>query len=330
MVTVDDIAREALNSVGSNAGLIQAIKWVSQRYRQLAQRGKMRHLRRIGEVIIPAAVTDGTITATRGSEVVTGNTTAQAAWLAVGNPDVTGSGMVGRYFRYRRDWYEIEDLIPDGSGGVSLKLRSQIAEDASTAVNYKIVQKHTRMPADMQSMGLFVQMRLWRPLTEMSIMELDLTQPERLFVAGTGPEMYAEIGDDAQGIRTVEFYPYPLENELIRFTYYTRSPDLNPGDRIPNAIATEVLKSGALVDIFRWEMAQALRDNRVETAAVWRNELRAQETTWMKRMEEAMVAERANDDISMILHTMGPPAYGDFTFIRTARQDAISRLGNFP
>lgn len=336
MVTVDEVARETLNAVGSNAGIIQAIRWASQRYRQLAQRGKMRHLRVVGEVVIPAAIGaedgQGTITATRDSQIVTGDSDAQTTWRGVADPDQQGrSGLAGRYFRYRRDWYRIEDLEDDSAGGVQLRLTSPIAEESSTDVTYKIVQKHTRMPANMQSIApVMVQMRLWRPLAAVSISELELTQPERLFVAGTGPEMWAEVGNDENGVRLVEFYPYPLKSELIRFVYYTRAPELNPGDPIPNDISIEVIKAGVLVDVYRWEMSQAARENRVDAAALWRNEARAQETTWQKRMEEAMAAERANDDISFILHTMGPPAFGDFTFIRTARQDAISRLGNFP
>lgn len=325
--TVDDVARETLNSVASNAGILQTIRWISQRYRQLAQRGKMRHLRRVAEVVIPASLSTGTITAVRESQVITGDTDAQTAWAAAAGAD--GLGLVGRYFRFRRNWYEIAGVELSGSAP-QLRLTSPVAEEDSDDVTYKIVQKHTKMPADLQQLGAFVHMRLWRPLTKMSIMELDLTQPERIFVAGTGPEMWAEVGNDAQGIRTIEFYPYPVENELIRFFYYAKSPDLEPGDFVPNEIAVEVLKSGALIDVMRFEMAQALRQNNVEAAALWRNELRAQETTWGKRMEEAMQAERATDDISVILHTNGPPVYGDMTFIRTARQDAISRLGNFP
>jgi hypothetical protein len=37
-----------------------------------------------------------------------------------------------------------------------------------------------------------------------------------------------------------------------------------------------------------------------------------------------------DDEVKIILHTMGPPVFGDQSFIRTARQDSVSRLGNFP
>src|SRR5579885_1928570 len=179
MLTVDDVARSALNAVGSNAGLLQAIRWVSDRYRQLGNRGKLRALRRIDQLVIPAAITDGTATFTRGSNLVTGDDTASSAWItgtSTANADdapplntpAPQHSVVGRWIRYKRVWY-------------------------------KIVQRHTRLPKNTRFVGGFVQQRLWRPLTQLSIAELDLTYPERLFVAGTGPEVWAVIGDDDEG-----------------------------------------------------------------------------------------------------------------------------------
>jgi len=336
-MTVDDVARSSLAAVGSNAGLLQAIKWTSDRYRQLSNRGKLRALRRIDQLVIPAAITDGTATFTRGTDIVTGDATAQAVWrtgISVVNsdnaPNSIDQSIVGRYIRYRRVWYKVTNLEPDGLGGVQIRLHNPVAEDSSTAVNYKLVQRHTRLPKDARFLGGFVQQRLWRPLAQLSISELDLTAPERLFVAGTGPESWTVIGDDEDGVRLIEFYPYTLRNEAILFTYYAKSPDLTPGTNLPDDLDIESLKMGVLIDVYRYEMSQSLRANQVEVASVWRNELRAQETTWRNRMEELFRVDRMDDEVKTILHTQGPPVFGDFTFIRTARQDAISRLGNFP
>lgn len=335
---VDDVARSALSAVGSNAGLLQAIRWTNDRYRQLANRGKLRALRKIEQLVIPAAITDGTATFTRGSNIVTGDATAQTAWktgTSTANSDDVGPynaeshNVVGRYIRYRRVWYRIIDLEKSGSN-YQLRLNTPVAEDSSTSVNYKLVQRHTRLPKNTRFLGGFVQQRLWRPLAQLSISELDLVAPERLYVAGTGPEHWTVIGDDEDGTRLVEFYPYPLKNEAILFTYYAMSPELVPGTTLPHDLDVESLKMGVLIDIFRYEMSQALRANQVEQASVWRNELRAQETTWKDRMEELFRVDRMDDEVKVILHTAGPPVFGDFTFIRTARQDSISRLGNFP
>jgi hypothetical protein len=337
-IAVEDVARAALSSVGSNAGILQAVRWVSERYNQLANRGRLRALRKVAAVNIPAAITDGTASFTAGSDIVTGDSTAQAAWLAAtstANQDnlpatAVNTSIVGRYIRARRIWYKITRLEPDGSGGVQLRLETPFTELSAPNTAYKIVQRHTRMPQDMRFLGRFVQERLFRPMTQLSISELDLLHPERLFVTGTGPEVVAEIGDDIDGVRLVEFYPYPLRNETLKFTYYARPQELTVGMTLPDDISPEALKMGVLIDVYRYEMAQALRDNRVDVAATWRNEMRAQETTWERRIEELLRTDRSADDISLILHTQGPPAYGDLTFIRTARQDAISRIANWP
>ena len=338
---VDDVARATLSAVGSNAGILQAIKWTSDRYRQLSNRGKLRALRRIDQLVIPAAITDGTASFTRGSDIVTGDVAARTAWTtgqSLVNADdqaplleTPEHSVIGRYIRYRRVWYKVVNVeISTPGGAPQLRLNVPVAEDSSTNVNYKLVQRHTRLPKNTRFLGGFVQQRLWRPLAQLSISELDLIAPERLYVAGTGPEHWTVIGDDEDGFRLVEFYPYPLRNEAILFTYYAKSPDLTPGTNLPDDLDIEALKMGVLIDVFRFEMSQALRANQVEVASVWRNELRAQETTWKDRMEELFRADRMDDEVKIILHTQGPPVFGDFTFIRTARQDAISRLGNFP
>lgn len=319
-LAVDDVARSALAAVGSNAGLLLAIRWASDRYRQLSNRGKLRALRKVDQIVMPAAIEAGLATVTRDSELVTGDATAQAAW---------NSDQVGWYFRASRNWYRVAGVESDGAGGVRLRLHTQYTE-ADATKSYKLVQRHIRLPGDVHMLGRFVHQRLWRPLSHVSLNELDLMHPERLFVTGSGPEMWAEVGDDEDGTRLIEFYPYSTQSDTVLFYYFARSPELKPGDPLPDDLTTEALKAGILVDIYRFEMAKALRDNKIEAAAVWRNECRAQETTWEDRMQELHRIDRSADDISVILHTMGPPHYGDHTWIRTARADAWSRLENWP
>lgn len=318
---VDDVARAALSAVGSNAGVLFAIGWVSDRYRQLANRGRLKALRRIEQLVLPAAMSEGLVTITRGSTTVTGDADATTAWAALG-----ADQLVGRYFRSSRNWYRVTNY----DGASSLSLHTEYTEPDVDEVAYKIVQRHTRLPKDTQYVGRFVHQRLWRPISTVSISEMDLMYPERLYVADTGPECVAEIGDDEDGVRLVEFYPPPNNSDSVLFTYYARSPELRAGMTLPDDLDVEALKQGVLIDVFRFEMAKAIRENRVEQAAIWRNESRAQETVWEKRIEELLRKDRASDDITTILHTRGAPLYGDVTWIRTAAQDAYSRLSGWP
>src|SRR5574342_657523 len=98
MATVEQVAREVLAAIDTQAGHLLAVQWVAERYRRLASRTRFRHLRRLGEVILPAAITAGTITTTQGSTTVTGDATAQAAW---------SNALVDRMLRASVAWYRI-------------------------------------------------------------------------------------------------------------------------------------------------------------------------------------------------------------------------------
>jgi len=161
---------------------------------------------------------------------------------------------------------------------------------------------------------------------------MPVTMPENPSVGNTGPELCCEIGLADDDAPLMEFYPYPTDHDTVLYSYYKRTPDWKPGMRIPAEIDLEALKQGVLIDVYRFEMAQALRENRVDAAAVWGNHLRSQETVWENRVQEILRAERTTyeDDLEMLLHTRGPHVQNELTFIRSARQDALSRLSNFP
>src|SRR3990170_1068334 len=99
--TVEDAARAALAAVDSQAGIIVAAQWVSERYQALASRTALRHLRRVGTVTVPAAVTAGTVEVTHGSPIVEGDPTAVAAWSVA---------MVGRQFQVDHVWYGVQSV----------------------------------------------------------------------------------------------------------------------------------------------------------------------------------------------------------------------------
>jgi hypothetical protein len=320
MAFVDDVARSALSATGSEAGLLLAIRWASERYRQLASRTKFRHLRQIGELVIPADITTGTITVTEGEDTVTGNATALAAW---------SDDLVGRYFRGRRNWYRIEAV--NQTTGV-LKLASAFTEDSLAATDYHIVPQRVRLDSRARYTGAFVHMRMHRKLVELGMEAMDFEYPARVVIAGSGPEVVAEVGVDTDGTKLVELYPYATQQEMIRYAFWPVAPELRPGSALPLELDPQVLRDGTLIDVMRFEMAKALRANQVEVAATWRNEARAQETTWEKRIDEAIKSDHAQDDVTLILHTRGRPlAYSDQDpWIRTGREDAYSRLSNWP
>ena len=73
-------------------------QWIIKRYEQLAITAKLRHLRQVGQVSTPASIATGTVTITRGSNLVTPDATALAAWT---------TSLVGWHIRGRVTWHEI-------------------------------------------------------------------------------------------------------------------------------------------------------------------------------------------------------------------------------
>lgn len=320
MATVDEVARQALTAVGSDAGVLLATKWASERYRQLSNRTKFRHLRRIGELVIPADINAGTVDCVEGSDVIVGDATAVAAWT----PDI-----VGRYFRGRRNWYRIA-LVDTANN--RLRLESVFTEDDATDVGYHIVPQRVRVSDTVRQLGDFVHMRLHRKLVSTGLTAMNMEHPARIVIAGSGPEVVIEIGDDLDGCKQVEFYPYCTSQEMIRYVYWPVAAELRAGDTLPRELDEAVLRDGVLIDVMRFEMSKALKANQPEVAATWRNEARTQETTWQNRIDEAVKADRALDDVTLILHTRGRPVAYDSSdpWIKTGRQDAANRIGNWP
>lgn len=323
MTTIDDVARAAISGIATNAGLFHAIRWASERYRQLTSRVKMRHLRKVGEIVIPAAVDDGTVTITRGSDVVVGDATARTAWAAL---DQVGDGTW--YIRVRRVWYVVAGRDPSTG---DLTLQSIVSEDSTSDTTYKLVKRYHALAPGLRHIGKFVHMRLQKTLRDDSVLQMDMNHPARWITAGSGPEIVCQGGNSADGRRLVEFYPFSTQEEIIHYVYWPSPIALKSGSVLPEEIDLEALKSGVLVDLYRWEMARAIREGKVDQSAVWRNEARTQETTWERRIDEMANADRGKDDVTFILHTRGTPLTGDLIPpIRTAREDAWSRIDNWP
>src|SRR5207253_3230676 len=131
----------------------------------------------------------------------------------------------------------------------------------------------------------------------------DMMFPARNNVTG-GPRYLADLGvDHESGLRVIEAYPYNDLSEQIVYTYWQTARDLQIADVLPNEVDVVLLKAGVLIDVFRYEMARAQRDAKVEQAALWRNESRAQTTEWESKIMDAIRVDRASDDLTFILRT---------------------------
>lgn len=295
MATVDDVAYSALAALDTDAGISRAIRWTSERLQELHTKLKLRSLREVGALSLPAAISAGTASATRDSTTVTGDATAQAAWT---------DELIDRHIRFtgRNEWYRIVSVVRTSSS-TALRLEAPFADDDVSSGAYTIAKRYHALDPRVRFLGKFVYMRLRRELTQTSLTELNVDQPDRLFTNSSGPQYVTELGVGQDGRRIVELYPYNSTSEIVHYTFWPIIPQLAPGDTLPTSIDPYVLKQGVLVDLMRYEMSRALNTGEIQKAEVWRNDYRAQNTTWMKALDDAQRADKGLDDITLILRS---------------------------
>lgn len=293
MPTIEDVARGALALIDSDTDFLTAGKFVAERYKELAGRARFRHLRRIGQVALPGVLASGVVSVTPEHEVVTGDATAQAAWAS--HSPVGWSLRVGRSMT----WYEVVGLV-DGE----LRLSVPWAEAALVEQPYRLVKRYHTLAPKVRHIGDLIFMpRHWR-LDYKSLDELNSLAPSRTRL-GAAPWVWTEVGtaldDEGQSCRLVEIYPYVQQPAVVHYTYWEEAPTLDLTDALPPNMDEYVLREGVLVDLMRREMSRAQGRGNVEAAALWRNDYRAQETRWDRKVQEAIRNDRGSDDLTAIL-----------------------------
>lgn len=314
MTTVEEVAQSALSAFSCTAGRVLASTWVNDRYKQLLGKVRFKHTRKIGELAIPAAITAGTITTVRGSKYVVGDATAQAAWT---------TRQINWHFRAGVTWYRVVGV---SSVDKTLELATPYAEDAASSGGYALVQREFDLPTTVRSLDLFVHMRRRASFPCVSLEFLDALAPSRNDIA-TGPAYVTELGMGENGGKRLEVYPASNTSEVLHYVYRELPERLSLTDTLPAVIDGYVLKEGVLIDVFRWLQAKAASEGKMDIAALWRNDARAQESSWMKAIQAAIMADRGVDDTTFVIQSarfMGMSQINTFD-ITTAQDQVWSR-----
>ena len=223
-VTVEQLARQLIACVDTDAGYLLAAQWLVKRYEQLAVRTKFRHLRQVGQVSTVASLTTGTVTINRGQRIITGDATATAAW---------SSALVGRHIRLRVNWYEIVGYAVSGGFG-TLELQNTFEEDDVAAGSYTAVLRWVPLDANAFYIGNdFIHPRRRQALTLHDYMELDRLAPNRPLISG-GPGVVVEAPELPDGRKRVEFYPYSSTSENYFYVYWKAVASLGLQDAVPS------------------------------------------------------------------------------------------------
>ena len=314
MATVEEVAALSLGaldiSADNSVGIELASRWVSQRYRELTTTARLRHRRQMGALSLPAPVNTGIATATRGSATVVADATLQTAITAAGS-------IVNWHLRLATTWY-----LVTAYAAPNITIEAPYGE-VDIAAKPLILKRWHNLAATARWIGTIIHMRRRRLVEMRSQRHFDYFLPERQLITD-GPWFWAEIGNASTGEKRIELYPFTQTVEVLHYTYWDIPNEFLPSDTLPQEVDPFVLREGVLVDLYRYLSARAADRGQVEVAALWRNEMRAQQTLWERTMARARRADLGADDIDFIFRTNGLSTglSGD---IRTARDEIFAR-----
>lgn len=306
---VEQLARRVLAAINTDAGHILAAQWVSKRYEEVVAQHRFRHLRRVGSLVAKARITTSTVSVTNGSPTVTGAAAAQTAWA--------GKDLIGRWFRAADVLYEIT-----GQTSSTLTISPSYAEDTDTSIAYEIVARYHRLDSSVRWLGALVHDDY--EIINLAHDTLDALAPARERT-GARPTVWAEAPPDpADNVKRVELYPFPADDDVVvRYTFWPGALGLQPDDDVPTWMPEHILEEGALIDAMRYEAAKVARAGDFNLAAYWRNEYRAQETLWTRKVRDASRTDRTVDDVELLV---GRGRLGGPVDIKTARDHVLANL----
>ena len=226
-----------------SASSFLAKDWITNAFRQVAERRRWSWLLKFGQFVVPQQVVDGTCTVTNGSATVTGIGTA---WT----PE-----LVGRQFRIGRGTpiYTISAV----ASATSLTLDAPFGSKTAVNTTYQIYQCYFTPPEDFHSF-----LSVWDPANSWQL-HLNVTQPELNSMDAQRSNMgqvycvvalnYSPVTGTTPGLPRYELWPHPTSEYCYPFMYEGRAADLqDPGAALPRYIRGDVLMELALADAARW------------------------------------------------------------------------------
>jgi hypothetical protein len=317
MSTIEEIVKDIQSLGFRDFSPVACAKWCDNRYKEMVSRVRFKHLRKLGELVIPGVITIGTASATRGSTAVSGSLSSGGIPTTSWATD-PGVGDKEHYFiRLRSGWYNVASVASDAA----LTLNSAFSEDTVSDVAYHFVKRTHALASDARWFGEFVLSRLSKRLTWMTEDEFEISHPGRPLASGI-PRDICSCGVDSNGYSQVEIYPPPVDSEMIHYTYWSLPASLSLSTTIPQVIDSYVLREGALIDAYTSAKIAELNRGNVDAAAVYSNSAAKQKTIWEQKIKDAIRTQRGVDDVTFILTHFGGVRGG--SDIRTARDHIYS------
>ena len=291
----------AQSAIGDSADVdpMLACKWVSDRFIELAILVRAVPFREERQLIFPKNITAGLATVVSGTNKVTGDATAQAAW---------SNALTGRFVRFSGDngWYQITNA------GTDLTLGTTYAGTSVSAGGYTIVPRVVAFDSDIRSIHSIVNNKIGRPVSRMPNTELNKRYPNRTDIGG-GPFFYSELGLDAENRHLLEFYPYSADDVLLTYTAFIDPKPLSPEQDVPAFIPAHIIREGVKLSIYEHITGLAFRADDANTLtskiATIGNLKARQDTIWKKAKIDFVNVSGYKDDSKVTIQSYGRPLH---------------------
>ena len=283
MATFEELARRAQGHVQRvTAPMPLVVQWASDRVQELLGTRRLAVLRRNLELSIPGPVTTGTLTATRGSTVLTGNAAAQTAWATL-----PADFPQGWFVRAASTWYHVA-----GRTSTALVLQSAFAEADVSGASYQLVKRYHELPPTVYQVDedSFILGRIGQPLQFYNESEMDAIYPNRwgLYLGGLStPFAVTEVEPAASGSKQVEVYPYPSQSEMIVYAAYLEHEPFTISSTLPLGLQVHHLMYGVVADIYEWAANDPAM--RSEDKQLYLNEKARNLTRWEGAKQSALL-----------------------------------------
>lgn len=222
------------------ASPLLARDWVTNAFRQLAEKRAWSWLWKEGQFLLPAIYAAGTVVVNNNSTTVTGTGTAFTAQ------------MIGRQFRIGNGPFY---TIATRTSGTVIDLDRVYGGSDATAATFEIAQVYVTVPSDFHSFLTVVDMdnQGYRLHTNIGQDELDFADPER---TSTGDPLVLSFHDydgSTPPIPRYEVWPRPQAQLVLSYLYEIRATDLeDSGANLPRHVRGDLLLEMALANCAKW------------------------------------------------------------------------------
>jgi hypothetical protein len=262
------------------------VQWANDRTHELLGARRVTILKRNLELSLPASMSQGTttpppgtITAVRASTTITGDATAQAAWLTL-----PAHFPQGWFFRAKTAWYRIASHTP-----TTITLASPFAEDSIAATAYSLVQRHHQLPENLYQIeeDSFILSRTGTSLTFINPTTIIQMTAGSWPIAFGLPSYITEAESGPGDSKQLLIFPFSLKNEMLTYDAYMLKDDFSYQDQLPPGLEVHHLLPGLLADCLQWQ--SSADDLEPTTRQLLMNEKARQLTRWEGAKDAALM-----------------------------------------